>query len=135
MKILFICKYNAFRSKIAESYFKKLNKNKNIIATSAGFINGGGADKTQRYFAKKILGVEIKGKMRPLSLKLLREQDLIVVVAKDVPKIMFNHSEGYGKAKFVYWGIKDEQLQNKKNVEKIVRKIGRKVESLVKKLK
>ena len=135
MKILFICKYNAFRSRVAESYFKKLNKNKNIVATSAGFIDGGEADKTQKAVAKKILGVEIKGKIKYLSLKLLREQDLVVVVAKDVPKIMFNHSEGYGKTKFVYWGVKDEQLQNKKNVEKIVKKIGRKVEKLVNGLK
>jgi protein-tyrosine-phosphatase len=135
MKILFICKYNVFRSKIAESYFKKINKNKNINATSAGFIDGGVADKTQKSVAKKLLGVEIKGKIKHLSLDLIREQDLVVVVAKDVPRIMFNHSEGYGNAKFVYWGIKDEQLENRKNVEKIVKKIGKKVDELVKKLK
>ncbi len=133
MKILFICKYNAFRSKVAESYFRKINKNKKIKVSSAGFIDGGGADKTQRAVAKK-LDSEIKGTSKRLSLKLLREQDLVVVVAKDVPKIMFNHSMGYGKTKFVYWGMKDEQLQNRKVVEKIVKKIKKKVERLVKKL-
>lgn len=122
MRILFVCKYNAFRSKVAESYFKKIN-NKSVKVASAGFIDGGGADKTQRAVAKKLLGVDISGKMNHLSLKLIREQDLVIVVAKDVPRVMFNHSEGYGKAKFVYWGIKDEQLQNRRNVEKIVRKI------------
>ena len=134
MKILFICKYNAFRSRVAESYFKKLNKNKKIKVSSAGFINGGEADKVQKAFAKKLLGVEIKGKITHLSLKLLKEQDLVVVVAKDVPKVMFDYHKGYGKTKFVYWGIKDEQLFNKKNVEKIVKKIGKKVEKLVRKL-
>jgi len=29
MKIPFICKYNRFRSKIAEAYFNKINKNNN----------------------------------------------------------------------------------------------------------
>ncbi|MEN7982382.1 MAG: hypothetical protein ABFQ65_02960 [Nanoarchaeota archaeon] len=135
VKILFICKYNAFRSKVAESYFRKLNKNKKIKVSSAGFIDGGGADKTQKAVAKKLLGVEIKGKIKHLSLKLIREQDLVVVVAKDVPKIMFNHSGGYGKTKFVYWGIKDEQLKNRKNVEIIVRKIMKGVERLIRKLK
>lgn len=134
MKILFICKYNAFRSKVAESYFRKINKNKSVKVSGAGFINSDGADKTQRVVAKKLLGVEIRGASKRLSLKLLRAQDLVVVVAKDVPKIMFNHSEGYGKTKFVYWGVKDEQLQNRKAVEKIVEKIKKKVENLVKEL-
>ena len=48
MKILFICKYNAFRSKVAESYFNKMNKNKKIKAFSRGFIMGGAPDKSQR---------------------------------------------------------------------------------------
>ncbi len=134
VRILFICKYNAFRSKVAENYFRKINKNKSVRVASAGFIDGGGADQTQRAVAKRLLGVDISGKMRHLSLKLIREQDLVVVVAKDVPRVMFNHSEGYGKTKFIYWGVKDEQLQNRRNVEKIVRKIKKRVEKLVKKL-
>lgn len=132
-KILFICKYNAFRSKVAETYFNKINKNKKINATSAGFIDGGGADKTQRAVAKKLLDVEITKKRTQMSLDLLRKQDLVVVVAKDVPKIMFDYHRGFGKTKFVYWGIKDEQLENKKNVEVIVKKIKKRVEKLVRK--
>ena len=130
MRILFICKYNAFRSKVAEAYFRKLNKK--VKVSSAGFIDGGGADRTQKAVAKKLLGVEISKKRTSLSLDLLKKQDLVVVVAKDVPKIMFDYHKGFGKTKFVYWGIKDEQLMNRKNVEKIVRKIRKRVENLAK---
>ena len=40
MKILFICRHNRFRSKIAEAYFNKINKNKNLIAKGAGIFPG-----------------------------------------------------------------------------------------------
>ena len=36
--ILFVCKHNVFRSKIAEAYFKKVNQNREINAKSAGII-------------------------------------------------------------------------------------------------
>ena len=29
-KILFVCKFNRFRSKVAEAYFKKINRNRRI---------------------------------------------------------------------------------------------------------
>ena len=38
--ILFVCKYNRFRSKIAEAYFNKINKNKLVSVKSAGIIRG-----------------------------------------------------------------------------------------------
>ena len=132
---MFVCKYNAFRSKAAEGYFKSLNKNKKIEVSSAGFFQGSVADKMQKSFVKKILGVEIKGKSKELSLELLRKQDLVVVVAKDIPKVMFNHKKGYGKAKFVYWNIKDEHMQKKRNVESSVKGIKKRVEMLIKTLK
>jgi hypothetical protein len=48
---------------------------------------------------------------------------------------MFNHSKGYGKAKFVYWGIRDEQLGGKKAIERIINEIKNRVEELVEELK
>lgn len=55
MKILFICKYNAFRSRIAEEYFKKINKNSKIQVISRGFIMGGNSDNEQREISNKLL--------------------------------------------------------------------------------
>ena len=133
MKILFICKYNAFRSKVAEAYFNKINKNKKIKAFSRGFIMGGNADKSQKKVAKK-LGAEIKGPKRGISLRDLISADKIIVVANDVPKIMFDYQLAPIKEKVTRWRIKDEQKQNQKNLEKIVKKIIKKVERLVNKL-
>ena len=40
MNILFVCRYNRFRSRTAEAYFKKINKNKKIKVKSAGIFKG-----------------------------------------------------------------------------------------------
>ena len=40
MNIIFVCKYNRFRSRVAEAYFNKINRNKNIHAYSRGVIRG-----------------------------------------------------------------------------------------------
>jgi|TARA_B100001971_G_C18195430_1_gene541153 protein-tyrosine-phosphatase len=131
--IVFICKYNAFRSKIAELYFKKINKNNKIKVVSRGFIIGEVADKMQKRKAKEI-GIEIKGKSKPLILKELIKSDLIIVVAKDIPKIMFNYWLEPINKKVVFWKISDEQKMNEKNIERIIKKIMKKVEMLVKQL-
>ena len=133
MKILFLCKYNAFRSKVAESYFNKINKNKKNKAISRGFILGGAPDKTQTRVAKKF-GAEIKGTQRAVSLKELIDADKIIVVANDIPKVMFNYQLAPIKKKVIKWRIKDEQKQDQKRAEKIVKKIIKKVKILVNKL-
>lgn len=132
-KIIFVCKYNAFRSKTAEDYFNKINKNKKITSVSRGFIMGEVADNVQKSVAKE-LGVNIKGKASPLVLKEMIKSDLIVVAANDIPKIMFNYWLNPIHKKVVIWKITDEQNRNKKNNEKIVKAIKKKVEKLNKKL-
>lgn len=132
-KIIFVCKYNAFRSKTAEDYFNKINKNKKITAVSRGFIMGEVADNVQKSVAKKS-GAIIKGKAHPLVLKEMAKSDLIVVVANDIPKIMFNYWNKPIHKKVIIWKIPDEQNKNKKNNEKIVKAIKKKVEKLNKKL-
>jgi len=52
MKIAFVCKYNRFRSQIAEAYFNKLNKNKSIKVYSAGVIKGWPIAKTTKRLLK-----------------------------------------------------------------------------------
>lgn len=136
MNILFICKYNAFRSRIAEEYFRKINKSPRIKIASRGIIMGGNSDSIQRGIAKKILGVNIaKRKPMPLQLQELIKADLIVVVANDVPKIIFNYSLINLMKKVVIWEIKDEQKRNKNNIKNIVLQIKTKVEELNRGLK
>jgi protein-tyrosine-phosphatase len=132
--ILFICKYNAFRSRFAESYFNKLNKNKSIKVISRGFIMNARSDSIQRGIAKKFNGNIDIGKSKSIKLNELIEADLIIVVANDIPKIMFNYSLKPISKKVVVWRIKDEQKKNEKNIIKIVKKIQKKVEKLIGKL-
>ena len=135
MKILFVCKYNAFRSRVAEEYFNKINKNKKIEVISRGFIMGGKPDKEAAEIPKKLLGINIlKRKPLPVKIQELIEADLIVVVANDVPKMMFNYVPVPIYKKLIIWEIKDEQKRNKKNIENIVLKIKDKVNELNKKL-
>ena len=133
MKILFICKYNVFRSKAAEAYFNKINKNKNITSISRGFIMGGVLDKTQKRIAKKF-GLEIKQKQNPVNLKELIKTDKIIVVGEDIPRIMFDYQLVPLKNKVEIWEIKDEQKQNPKKVEMIIKKIIKKIDELNKQL-
>jgi protein-tyrosine-phosphatase len=132
-KILFVCKYNAFRSRVAEEYFNKINKNKNIQARSCGIIAGGNSDKEQLKTSKKILGINIqKRKSRVIEIKDLLKSNLIIIVADDVPKIIFNFYKI--KAKIIVWKIKDEWYKNERNIEKLVLTIKNKVDKLNKSL-
>jgi protein-tyrosine-phosphatase len=135
MNILFICKYNAFRSRIAEEYFRKINRNPKIKTASRGLIMGGNSDIDQRGIAKKLLGVNIANrKPLPVTLPELVKADLIVVVADDIPKIIFNYQNEPLLKKIEVWNIKDEQKRNKANIKKIALLIKDKVEELNRKL-
>jgi protein-tyrosine-phosphatase len=135
MKILFVCKYNAFRSRVSEEYFKKVNKNKNIEIISRGLIYGGPADIEQIEMAKEMLGINInKRPALQLTMEDLRTSDLIINVADDIPKIIFNLNDGIFYKKLVFWNVKDEHFKNKSNIKKIILKIQRKVDKLNKQL-
>ncbi|OGJ13209.1 hypothetical protein A3K82_01380 [Candidatus Pacearchaeota archaeon RBG_19FT_COMBO_34_9] len=131
MKILFICKYNAFRSRIAEEYFNKINRNPKIKTISRGLIMGGNSDKEQREISRKLLGINIaKRNSLPVKKSELKEADLIIVAADDVPRIIFNYNNNILQRKVRIWKIKDEQKRNKENIKKIALLIKNKVDEL-----
>ena len=134
MKILFICKWNRFRSRTAEAYFNKINKNKQIKAESAGLFQGSYPLSVNQVKAGKELGINMNGKPRTISYKLLQEIDLIVITANDVPKQAFKTQYYTGKIKV--WKIPD--VDSGRDIEenkKIIRKIFKKVNTLIKELK
>jgi len=132
-KILFVCKYNAFRSRVAEEYFNKINPKNGAI--SRGIIMGEDSDGIQRKVAKSLLGINIaKRKPLPLTFQDMKNSDLIVVVANDIPKIIFNYPLPSIQKKLVLWKIKDEQNMNEANIRKIVLVIKRRIDALIKKL-
>lgn len=137
--ILFVCKHNVFRSKVAEAYFKKINKNKNLNAFSSGVIKGDFLNENQqkavdleKATAKK-LGINIKSKLTGLSISLLKKQDLIIIVADDIPKIIFNN-KAYVK-KVICWKIGDYKVCEEEHIRNIIKKIMKKVDKLVNELK
>lgn len=139
MNILFICKHNLFRSKIAEAYFNKINKNPYIKAESAGAIKGDQLTKEQKkvlnlqYKTAKEFGLDIKDKPKSLSTSLLFKQDLIIITANDIGKKLFNNKK-YVK-NLIIWKIKDVGYLNQKNMRKTINKIIRKIDILNNSLK
>lgn len=129
MKILFICKYNRFRSRIAEAYFKKINKNKRIKINSCGLIKGIPVSKTTISVAKKY-DINVKGKTKGLDEEVLKLADLFIIVANNVQKSLFKR---FNK-KIIVWKIEDASQNNKKAIEKVIKKIMKKVENLAKDL-
>ncbi|HLC78566.1 MAG TPA: hypothetical protein VJH92_05565 [Candidatus Nanoarchaeia archaeon] len=132
--ILFVCKYNRFRSKIAEAYFNKINKNKLVSVKSAGIIRGNPVSKDIIAVAKA-LGIVVKGNPKTISSKVLSKTDLIVIVADDdVPHSFFTH-EGKYIQKVIHWKIKDSRSDNKTLVTSIIKQIKYNVEILVNQLR
>ncbi len=133
--ILFVCRYNRFRSRVAEAYFKKINKNKNIEVKSAGLIQGRPLDKTQITMASSDeFGLNIRGKPQGLSSKLLMWQNITVVVADDVPPQVFDKNKEYDK-KVIVWKINDSKVDgDKREARRIIKEIIKRVDSLVKEL-
>ncbi len=133
MKILFVCKYNRFRSRVAEAYFKKINKNKKIKAESAGIIRGQYPLSSVQVKIAKEYGLNIEGKPKSLNINQLNSANKIIVVADDIPRIVFNYPRF--KNKLIMWKIKDEWDGNAKNNRKIIEQIIKNVKRLVKGLK
>lgn len=141
--ILFICKHNVFRSRVAEAYFNKINKNKNIKASGAGFINANVLVKKQKEIVKfqketaKKFGINIPYKPNMLTSSLIKKQDYIIIVANDIPKTMFN-DKFYLKPtlKIIKWEIKDVEKGKtyQELVKRDIKEIMKKVDQLNKQL-
>jgi len=101
MNILFICKHNIFRSKIAEAYFKKINKNKNIKVASAGSVAGAPLDEQELSLLGKFI-MKLGRKPKKINKRLLKWQDMTVIVADEVPRRIIDKK--YNK-KTIVWKI------------------------------
>jgi len=142
-KILFICKHNIFRSRVAEILFKRMNKNKNYLAGSAGLIEWNKKDlkKDQGYIAEKKVakkfGINLKGNSKGLNSSILKDTDILVIVADDVPPSLFKKEKIFN-GRIIVWKTKDVKAgdKNKEKVaEKSIEYIQKRVEQFVKSLK
>jgi len=130
MNILFVCKYNRFRSKVAEGFFNKLNKNKSIIAKSAGIFQGYPVTDVVKTLAREF-EIKINGTPQTISEDMLKQFDQIVIAANDVPPSLFNHDFC---EKVKTWNIQDTNSNDKETIRKIFRDIEKNVKSLIKEL-
>jgi protein-tyrosine-phosphatase len=131
-KILFVCRYNRFRSVLAEAFFNKYNKNKSIVAKSAAPIKGMPLSDNVKKLAKEFK-IKIKNKPHGLTSKLMKWQNITVIVADNVPKALFNKNKIYGK-KVIHWHIPDVNGEGIEKMRKIARIIKKKVIKLIKDL-
>ena len=126
-RILFVCKYNRFRSRIACALFKKI-KIRGVIAQSAGIFKGSRINQLQKEVCSES-GVFIQGSTRSISTSLLKWQDTIVVVADDVPPSLFKEQKSYGK-KLKVWKIRDVNTNSSEEIRKTVAAIASRVQRL-----
>ena len=131
MNIIFVCKHNIFRSRVAEAYFKSINKNKKIKAISGGLLKGVSLS-TNQTKAMKEQGIKFVSKPKNISVKLLAKQDLTIITADDISKTLFNNKD-YNK-KVIQWNIPDVLDNNKEKAIKTIKLIKYKVQQLVKDL-
>jgi len=133
LNILFVCKYNRFRSRIAEAYFNKINKNPKIKVRSGGIMVGAYPLDKQEVEVAKRFGIILRGKPEPVTTAKLIWQDLIVIVADNVPKSLFDFNENRYKKKTIVWKILDiKSRDGKKEAEARIKMIIKKVDELVK---
>jgi len=98
MNILFVCKWNRFRSKLAEAYFKKVNKNKKIKVKSAGLIKGWPLSKNQIRLAEKFdIKIGEENKMTSETIKGFRDYTGKEAEKRsEIKKILVETFEKYG---------------------------------------
>ncbi len=134
MNILFVCRHNRFRSRFAELYLNKINKNSNLKTKSAGiFLGAWPLDKLEVKIAKKF-GVKLRGKPKPISTKILRWVDLIILITNDIndPENLFNY--GKHNNKIIQWKIKDNDGNSEENIKNILNQVAKETKKLNQKL-
>jgi protein-tyrosine-phosphatase len=128
-RILFVCKYNRFRSKVAECIFNALNTDKKVRAESAGLL----MDASRLYIEKNVLkimgkkGYKLRGVPRQMTSKLVKDFDVVVIVADNVDKKFLSGFRG----KIVKWKISDCKACERGRIKEIVNEIENRVKKLL----
>jgi len=126
MNYLFICKYNRFRSKVAECYFKKINKANQV--KSAGLLPGIPIDEKIKNTAKK-QGINVVGKPKGLDYSLLLWANKVIIVGNDVPISILDVIKG--EKEIISWRIPDVDDNDIQGRIKTIKKIQKRVDQLM----
>ena len=132
-KIMFLCKHNSFRSKVAEAVFKKLYIGNKIKVISRGIFPGPFIYPNTKKSVKEV-GYVISGKPRGITFNELRNQDKIIIVANDVPISLIKNYKSM-KDKVFLWKIPDSDAKETEKIKRITKEIEHKVKLLIKEIK
>ena len=135
MNILFVCKHNRFRSKVAEALFRHHYKGDSVKVKSAGVI----VDLMHPYVSRNVhavlrereVSVRDDGAVK-LDSFMLKWADKIVIVADNVSPDMFRNKEMIGSKPVVFWPIADSSENDIGGIVKRVDEIDARVVELVK---
>ena len=128
MNVLFVCRFNKVRSKLAAAFFNKYADKHS--AKSAGIVKGSAVDDKMKSIAKRH-GVSVGGVSKSITVPLLRWHDIMVIVADDIPRSLFAKEEKkYGKALY-HWKIKDKAEASAKESDRMAKEIEKQVKRLI----
>ena len=130
MNILFVCKWNRFRSKAAEGIFNKVNDNSEVTAKSGGLFPDVPVSE-DIITAGEAIRVTISKDQNGLPHELLMWSDYIIVVADDVPVVIFDDLVNNDGKKVLHWKIRDIQGSNVDQRKETMVEIDRHIVSLL----
>jgi len=129
MKVMFVCKHNRFRSKVAESIFSHYAKGRHQVI-SRGLIKDIGVHSNVKR-ALKSIGVKLKSDgSRNISVDDFKWADIEVIVADNVPKSLFLQYD----TKIKVWKIRDTHQDDYNGILSRIKNIEKRVKSLIEKL-
>lgn len=131
MNVLFVCKYNIFRSKVAEAFFLYYNKANNINVKSAGMLKYSENALMNKSVKDILEGRKIKYNnvgSRLIDKKLIEWADKIIIVADNVLP------EQFPPEKVIHWKIPDASEHNSAAILQSMNQIEKEVKNLVKRM-
>ena len=104
-KILFVCKFNRYRSNVALALFNKHNRNPNVIAKASGVVQGPPVLEKMKRVASEF-GVSLERKPKHLTEYDYSWADLVITIGKDLDKGTFERIAGRPR-KVISWELAD----------------------------
>ena len=128
-KILFICRHNKFRSKVGEAIFNKLNKNKTIVAESAGLIGSDNPTPKNVVNVLKERSYKVsRMDARRVDKNSINDYSVLIIVADNVDPKFFEDSF---RGRVVWWKVSDCSEDDVEGITERVEDIEKRVKGFI----